>query len=364
MGKPASVAPNQCKTSLAHIYGLQSEPSPALHVPTSPLLQSLLEDANSNLSKFVEDQTVHGFLPVLNRRHRRCYRTSSSSSSFPGPFTVMPGLASITLESMSESQKCSVSLSHSQVSNLETMLSCVCEVTSWLDWWLSTCGGFREHLTGEVCTDFKRLMLSGSRALEFLGGQGIMALDNLVLSRRDSLLLDICSMVPAEEVAHLRYAVLLMSTGLFPTSLLETALVKMRAASNYTLVQKTLNLLRIPRKSSSLQSKAASSSVAFLAAPVVPQSKQAPQTALLLLPLPRAGSGRDARERLPFHMPLAILAVPVASEGGLERSPLRVGGLSVSTLEALAGYWSRVLGRIHSECRVPPTVHGLSSSPH
>ena len=130
--EPASVAPNRCKTSLAPVYGLQSESSPALRLPTFPLLRSLFEDTNSALSKFVEDQTVHGFLSVPGRQHWRYYRTSSSS--FPGPFSVPPGLASITLEHVSESLKHSVSLSHSPVSSLETMFSSVCEVTSWLDW--------------------------------------------------------------------------------------------------------------------------------------------------------------------------------------------------------------------------------------
>ena len=191
------------KKSLAPIYGLQSESSPALHLPLSPLLSSLLEDTNLALAKFVDDQTVHGFLPVPGRRHRR-YKTSSSS--FPGPYTVPPGLASITLDKVSESRKCSVSLSHSQVSSLETMLSSVCEVTSWLDWWLSTCGGFREHLPDEVHGNFEWLMLSWSRALEFLGSQRITALGNLVLSHRNYLLLDAQSTVPAEEVARLHYA--------------------------------------------------------------------------------------------------------------------------------------------------------------
>ena len=58
-----------------------------------------------------------------SRQHRRYCRTSSSS--FPGPYTVLPGLASITLEKVSESRKRSVSLSLSQVSSLETMLECV-----------------------------------------------------------------------------------------------------------------------------------------------------------------------------------------------------------------------------------------------
>ena len=130
------------------------------------------------------------------------------------------------------------------------MLSSVCEVTSWLDWWLSTCGGFRGHLTDEARGNFERLMLSGSRALVFLGGQGVTALGNLVLSRRDSLLLDVRSTVLAEEVTRLHYADLPLSSGLFPTPLLDSALTKMRTASTDALVQRTLHPPKIPRKSS------------------------------------------------------------------------------------------------------------------
>ena len=180
MEEPAGIPSARCKTSLASIYGLMSETSPAFHLPTSPLLRSLLDDINLVLSKFLKDQTVHGFLPMPGRRHCRYYRTSSSS--FPGPYSVPPGVTSVTLEKASEVKKRSVSLSASQVSSLETMLSGVCEVDSWLDWWLSTCGGFREHLPVKVCADFERLILSGSRALEFLASQGVMALGNLVLS--------------------------------------------------------------------------------------------------------------------------------------------------------------------------------------
>ena len=93
-------------------------------------------------------------------------------------------------------------------------------------------------------------MLSGSRALEILGGQGVTALGNLVLSHRDSLLLDIRSTVPAEEVARLRYVDLPSSSGLFPSPLLDSALSKMCAASNDALVQRTLHPLKINRKPS------------------------------------------------------------------------------------------------------------------
>ena len=86
MAEPAGVPAARCKTSLASAYGLMSETSPAFTLPASPLLTTLLSDINLALSKFLEDQTVHGFLPVPGHRHRRYY--STSSSSFPGPYTV------------------------------------------------------------------------------------------------------------------------------------------------------------------------------------------------------------------------------------------------------------------------------------
>ena len=234
MEEPAGVPSARCKTSLASTYGLMSEVSPAFTLPASPLVRSLLDDTNLALAKFLEDQTVHGFLPVPGRRHRRYYRTSSSS--FPGPYSVPPGFTSITLEKVIEAKKRSVSLSASQVSSMESMLSGVCEVSSWLDWWLSTCEGFQEHLPDEVRADFERLMLSGSRALEFLASQGCTALGNLVLARRDSLLADVRSTVPAETVS------------LFPNALLDSALIKMRAVANDAPVQRTLHPPRILRK--------------------------------------------------------------------------------------------------------------------
>ena len=103
MAEPASVPAARCKTSLASAYGLMSESSPAFTLPVSPLLSTLLLDINSDLNKFLEDQTVHGFLPVPGRSHRRYYGTSTSS--FPGPYTVPRGVTSITLEKASEVKK-------------------------------------------------------------------------------------------------------------------------------------------------------------------------------------------------------------------------------------------------------------------
>ena len=246
MAEPATVPGARCKTSLASAYGLAADSYPAFSLPLSPLLSTLLVDINSDLSKFMEDQTVHGFLPVPGRRQWRYYGTSTSS--FPGPYSVPPGMTSITMEKASEVRKRSVSLSASQVSSMETMLSGMCEVASWLDWWLSTCGGYRDLLPVESRADFERLMMSGSRALEFLASQGCTALGNLVLSRRDALLADVRSTVPAEEIARLRYSPLPLSASIFPHALLDSALLKMRAAASDALVQRTLHPPRIPRK--------------------------------------------------------------------------------------------------------------------
>ena len=246
MAEPATVPAARCKTSLASAFGLAADSYPSFALPLSPLLSTLLMDINSDLSKFMEDQTVHGFLPVPGRRQRRYYGTSTSS--FPGPYTVPPGLTSITMEKASEVRKRSVSLSASQVSSLETMLSGMCEVSSWLDWWLSTCSGFRDLLPLESRADFERLMMSGSRSLEFLASQGCTALGNLVLSRRDALLADVRGTVPVEDVARLRYSPLPLSASIFPHTLLDSALLKMRAAASDALVQRTLHPPRIPRK--------------------------------------------------------------------------------------------------------------------
>ena len=55
--KPAGVTPSRGRTTVALRHGLLSEPSPALHLPTSELLKALIRDVNSTLDKFVEEQT-------------------------------------------------------------------------------------------------------------------------------------------------------------------------------------------------------------------------------------------------------------------------------------------------------------------
>ena len=339
MAEPATVPGARCKTSLASAYGLAADSFPAFSLPLSPLLSTLLININSDLSKFMEDQTVHGFLPMPGRRQRRYYGTSTFS--FPGPYSVPPGMTSITMEKASEVRKRSVSLSASQVSSMETMLSGMCEVASWLDWWLSTCGGYRDLLPVESRADFERLMMSGSRALEFLASQGCTTLGNLVLSRRDALLADVRSTVPAEEVARLRYSPLPQSASIFPHALLDSALLKMRAAASDALVQRTLHPPRIPRKPAASGQASGSTTARSGQASTSGAAQTAKQSATSSSSGQSGQGKKKAKARLPFPLPLEAPAAREVKEKGPGRSqpdgvtlPMSVGG-------CLSPHWRR-----------------------
>ena len=308
---------------------------------------------------------MHGFLPVPGRRQRRYYGTSTSS--FPGPYTVPPGLTSITMEKASEVRKRSVSLSASQVSSLETMLSGMCEVSSWMDWWLSTCGGFRDLLPLESRADFERLMMSGSRSLEFLASQGCTALGNLVLSRRDALLADVRGTVPVEEVARLRYSPLPLSASIFPHTLLDSALLKMRAAASDALVQRTLHPPRIPRKPVTAGQGSGSSASRSGQASTSGAAQAQKQSAPFLLPVSLARGRRRARVRLPFPLPLEAPAAREVKEKVPGRSQPDGVALPMSVGGCLSSHWRR-WQEIGAETwvvsgRLPCPVQGLSSSP-
>ena len=130
MAEPATVPGARCKTSLASAYGLAADSYPSFSLPLSPLLSTLLMDINSDLSKFYGGPD----------RARLSSRARSPTAEvlrhlpllFPGPYTVPPGLTSITMEKASEVRKRSVSLSASQVSSLRLCFR-VC-VRSRLGW--------------------------------------------------------------------------------------------------------------------------------------------------------------------------------------------------------------------------------------
>ena len=214
-------------TAFDQMRGLQSDRTLVFHLPMSPLLGGLINDVNSTLARLIEDQT-NGFIPFPMKRHRRFYRTSAPSLS--APYVVPPSLAPLIREKPSDHKRRPIHLPYSVLTGLESTLAGIGETISWLDWWLSTISVFREALHPSAQADFERILSSGSKVLAFVGSQAVPALANLLLSRRDSLLAEVQSTVPAEELSLLRHSPLPPAAAIFPTTLLDTALNKARAA--------------------------------------------------------------------------------------------------------------------------------------
>ena len=216
-----------------------------------------------------------------------------------------PGLSSLTLEKASEPKKRPVVIPHNLVSSFETALAGVGEVVSWLDWWLATLSKFGDALPEETRSNFQKMMVSGARSLEFLDSQTTTVLANLVLLRRGSLLSDVRSTVPAEELSRLRHAPLPPSSALFPPTFLDKALSKTRAASNDALVHKALHPPRIPKRQPQQQNRASSALAAPAdrsgVSPLVPRQQQAQRGNASAASLSGGNRNRPRKGKKPFR---------------------------------------------------------------
>ena len=242
--KLATADPSRTATAFDQMRGLQNDRAPVFHLLTSPLLGGLIDDI-STLARLVENQ-ASGFIPFPMKWHRCLYRTAAPSLS--APYAVPPRLASLTREKSSDHKRRPILLPYSVLTGLESALADIGETISWLDWWLFTVSGFCETLYPSAQANFERILSSGSKALAFVGSQMVPALANLLLFRRDSLLTEVRSTVPAEELSLLRLSPLPASVAIFPPTLLDTTLNKARIASNDALVRKALHQSRIPKR--------------------------------------------------------------------------------------------------------------------
>ena len=168
-------------------------------------------------------------------------------------------------------------------------------------------------------------------------------------------------------MARLRYSPLPETVSIFPSPLLDSALTKMRAATNDAVVQRTLHPPRIPRKPAAAGGSAGSSASGSGQASVSgarPAQKQTSSSSPSGQALRRGGT---AGVRLPFPLPPEALAALEEKVKERERSrpdsPFESWGLHGPALEAVAGDKSRVLGGDRSPGQLPCPLPGLSSSP-
>ena len=214
------------------------------------------------------------------------------------------------------------------------------------------------------------LILSGSRALEFVASQVSTVLGNLVLSRRDSLLVDVRSTVPGEEVTRLRYSPLPETVFIFPSPLLDSELTKMRADANDTLIQHTLHPPRIPWKTVAAGGSPGSSSTGLTQASS-PGARSAQKQSSTSSTSGQSGKKRKSRKgKASFSSSFGGSGCSGGKGKGAGKkstwrdvSPVESRGLPGSALETVAGDRSGVLGRDRSPGRLPCSLHGLSSSP-
>ena len=298
--RPTTATPARTATAFDQMRGLQSDRAPAFHLPTSPLLGGLIDDINSALNRLIEEQT-NGFIPFPMKWHRQFYPTASTSLS--APYMVPPSLASVTREKPGDHKRRPVPLPFSVLTGLKSALAGIGEIISWLDWWLSTMSGFREALHPSAQTNFKRILSSGSKAPAFVGSQAVPALANLLLSRRDSLLAEVRSTVPTEELSLLRHSPLPPAAAIFLSTLLDTALNKVRAASNDALVHKALHsprILKRPVQGNSRSNSSNRSADTSGSSPLTPCQQQTPRSNGQANPQTANRQNRNHNHRRPF----------------------------------------------------------------
>ena len=160
------------------------------------------------------------------------------------------------------------------------------------------------------------------------------------------------------------------TASIFPHPLLDSALLKMRAAASDALVQRTLHPPRIPRKPAATGQSGGSSTARSGQADTSGASQAQKQSASSS----PSGQSGQRKKKGKGKAPFSSSSRGSGRSGGKGKetgkksagrgnSPCEGWGLPVSALEAVAGSWSRDLGCDRPSGRLPSPVHGLSSSP-
>ena len=184
-----------------------------------------------------------------------------------------------------------------------------------------------------------------------------------MLLRRDSLLTDVRSTVPAKELSRLRHATLPTSVALFPPNLLDTRSSTRRFTHPGSREDRPRG--RAGRRRPRLLLRTARAPRPWYRA-----NSRRRATTLPCPPRPEASLTNRARVTGPFPRPRDVPAAPMANRKGPENvqpdrlvTPSWVGGVSVTALETMAGNRSRILGsRRYRSQRTGQALHRLSPS--
>ena len=231
-------------TALARARGLAQVQTPSLRLPISPITDEALRMTRESMVALEADRDLTGLLPAVMTKARRWYRTTDAS--FGAPFSVPKVMADLMEAKEKDISKPSVVLAPSHVSSLETALCSVGEAVSWVDWWMAAIDWYRRHVPDEHHEMFTKLMVSGSKAVEFISKVNATALTNLVLTHWDTVLSRLPALVPVGDAARLRLAPLPSSSHLFPKDLTLEVLQNKRVAETDAAVRQAIAPKRIP----------------------------------------------------------------------------------------------------------------------
>ena len=140
---------------------------------------------------------------------------------------------------------------------------------------------------------FTRLMISGSRAVEFVSKTSTTALTNLMLVHRDSVLPSLHSLVTLEDRVRLRCAPLPTSSFLFSRELIAEVSENMRSSAQDSLILDACVPKRIPKVSLGAQAGTSGTQKRPAGAGVSPLDNQPQKGA------PAAGGGSGSGQKRP-----------------------------------------------------------------
>ena len=149
------------------------------------VLKQSLDDVTSTLYKMDKDRQTKTFIQCPDVGDRRFYQTSPRL--LDAPWTLPSNFDDLTKANAPDLRKSDWVISHAQGASLERVLAAGMEMSSWMDWWISSLTHWRSMLPVEELPVFDRYLRSGMRASSSWASHTANALSNLALCRRDFL---------------------------------------------------------------------------------------------------------------------------------------------------------------------------------
>ena len=238
LNPPSPKASRILPPAIDELVGPQREASTSYALPRSRMMESLVMDDNARLSQdrgcFKDCKKTKGLLTAPMIRHRKYYKLEGSTDT---PTTINDSMADLLKSSLDTVAKRDVVYSATEAKELESGVSSMCITASWLDHWLNAFGRATMDPARDMAS-IRRLLRSGSTALQFLSCQLNTTWTNVKLKRRDSVLEAMASGCSPEGLSALRNGTFDDSGNLFPEEVVREVAKDTRSRAESTVLRK------------------------------------------------------------------------------------------------------------------------------